>query len=137
MSDAYMSPEEMAWASQNAGRPPEARKATSQEFAARARAEEDELLRKRAALLKARMDLQRRQLRQDREWNDRVHHQDMQAAAAHHRALMQGYSLVDQARAELGAMNVGSMDWKQGFAAGVVGGLFLGSILKGLLGRGR
>jgi hypothetical protein len=50
---------------------------------------------------------------------------------------MQGYSLVDQARAELGAMNVGSMDWKQGFAAGVVGGLFLGSILKGLLGRGR
>jgi hypothetical protein len=120
-----MSPDEMAWASQNAGRPPQARQDTSAArqdtsaaFAAQARVSEHN----------AAMQAKVAQHRQDSEYNHTVHAQDMAAARAHHRALMGQYSVLDRARAEFGALTSEGFGWKQGFVIGLAVGALLNAI---------
>lgn len=123
MSDPDMSPDEIAWAFQNAGRAPAQTQDTSAQFAAQSRAQEK-------ALAQRRLDLERQlleeQYRQDQQYNRAVHHQDMAAAQAHHRALMGQYSLVDQIRGKLGLGLLGDdpdgFDWRHGFALGLAVG---------------
>jgi hypothetical protein len=123
-NDPSMTPDELSWASQNAGMPPQSwtttQRATtsSEEFAARARAHENELHRQNTAA----------QHRQDMQYNAAVHAQDMAAARAQHLALLRQYSFLDRARAELGALAGGEFGWKQGFVIGVA----VGAIAAGL-----
>lgn len=121
-----MTPEEMAWAFQNAGRAPaaEARRTTSQEFAERARAQEDEALRRRQALLNAKAESRKHEYQGQPYPQSPWPQQTMAAARA-------------RASQQLGAMNTESPDWRQGFALGVAGGLLLGSILRSLFGKRR
>jgi hypothetical protein len=135
MSNPDMSPEEMAWAFKNAGNPPPVKPTTSQVFAARARAQEAAAAQQRAALKKRGLDERNRDLQRDREWNEAVHAQDMAASKAHHQALMSEYTLVDRAKAELGALNMQSDDWKQGFVLGLVAGALVSRLVASWFGK--
>lgn len=121
MDTPDMSPDELAWAFQNAGRAPAAQQDTSQAFAAQARAREQA----QASNLERQLAEEQRQ--QDLHYNRTIHAQDMAAAQAHHRALMGQYSLIDQVRGELGLLggDMDGFDWKYGFAAGLVVGATL------------
>jgi hypothetical protein len=121
MSGPSMNPDELAWAFQNAGRPPAAQKTTSESFAAKARSKE---------LQHAQHKVQLEQQQQDRQFNKTIHAQDMAAARAHHNALIGQYSLVDQVRSNLGSLNTSSVEWKSGFVVG----LALGALLAGIFG---
>jgi len=118
MDDTGMTPDELAWAFHNA--PPEAaRPTTSQAFAAAARAREEELIRQRQALQAARLDERRRQLERERRLNEAAYPQAQ-------------YLPTDQVRPELGAYTA-SPEWKQGFFAGLVGGLVVSLVVRSWL----
>ncbi|GAF77868.1 unnamed protein product, partial [marine sediment metagenome] len=78
MAEPSMNPDELAWAFQNAGRPPAAQRTTSEAFAAQARERELKVLDHKAQV---------KQHAQDQQYNQAVHAQDMAAARAHHSAL--------------------------------------------------
>jgi hypothetical protein len=119
MADPQMTPDELAWSFQNAGRPPQAQQATSEAFAAQARAQEAQNAQRQAHLDRGLIEQQHAQ---DRQWNAAVHAQDMAASRAHHDALMGNYSVLQQIKGAFAENRADQKGFRQGFFWGLVAG---------------